>query len=115
MLFRASKGGTMFQNAALDVAIGLILMYLMLGLLCTVINEFIATKLRLRAKSLASALERLLDNPKLRAEFYKHGLIAGARTAVTTGSQSTLAAIGSLRTVVSAASTSPTQNLPSET
>ena len=52
----------MFQNAAIDVTIALILMYLMLSLLCTVINEFIATKLKLRAKSLASALEQLLDN-----------------------------------------------------
>ena len=47
----------MFQNAAIDVAIALMLMYLMLGLLCTVINECIATKLKIRAKSLASALE----------------------------------------------------------
>ena len=55
----------MINNVALDVAIGLILMYLMLSLLCTVINEFIATQLDLRAKSLAAALTSLLDDPAI--------------------------------------------------
>ena len=53
----------MFQNAAIDVAIALSLMYLMLSLFCTVINEYIATKLKLRAKALASGLKTFLDDP----------------------------------------------------
>jgi hypothetical protein len=44
----------MFQNASIDIAIGLVLMYLVLSLMCTVINEFVATKLKLRSKSLAA-------------------------------------------------------------
>ena len=82
----------MFQNAAIDVTIALILMYLMLSLLCTVINEFIATKLKLRAKSLASALEQLLDNQTLRDAFYRHGLIVTNMRATATGPQSTMSA-----------------------
>ena len=45
----------MIQNAAIDVAIALALMYLLLSLTCTVVNEFIASKMNLRAKSLAVA------------------------------------------------------------
>src|SRR5437016_4874239 len=85
----------MFQNAAIDVAIALILMYLMLSLLCTVINEFIATKLQLRAKSLASALEKLLDSDALRGTFYRHGLIVATKRATATAivPQSTLSGL----------------------
>lgn len=83
----------MFQNAAIDVAIGLILMYLMLSLLCTVVNEFIATKLKLRSATLKDALQKLIDDPALRDRFYSHGLIASNRSAAATGSQTTLEAV----------------------
>jgi hypothetical protein len=72
----------MFQSAAVDIAIGLVLMYLVLSLLCTVINEFIATKLGLRSKTLATGMQELLDDPAVRDAFYHHGLIAGTRDAV---------------------------------
>ena len=77
------------QNAALDVAIALVVMYLTLSLLCTTINEFIATKLKLRAKALAGALEQLLDHAPLRTAFYRHGLIMSTRRATATGPQTT--------------------------
>lgn len=35
----------MFNNAILDIAIGLVLMYLVLSLMGTVINEFISTSI----------------------------------------------------------------------
>lgn len=85
----------MFQNAAIDVAIGLILMYLMLSLLCTVVNEFIATKLKLRSSTLQDALQKLIDDPALLSHFYAHGLIASNGRASATGSQTTLQAIAS--------------------
>src|SRR5437868_2129650 len=78
----------MLQNAALDVAIGLILMYLMLSLLCTVVNEYIATKLDLRSKTLRDALQKIIDDPDLLQNFYKHGLIAASARASGTGAQS---------------------------
>jgi hypothetical protein len=83
----------MFQNAAIDVAIGLILMYLMLSLLCTAVNEYIATKLSIRANTLRDALTKLIDNPDLLTNFYQHGLIASNSRASGTGSQSTLQAV----------------------
>jgi hypothetical protein len=80
----------MFQNAAIDIAVGLTLMYLMLSLPCTVINEFIATRQNLRSKSLAAGLEELLDDPVVRNGFYDHGLIAGTTNLVARGDQVSL-------------------------
>jgi hypothetical protein len=81
---------TVFQNAAIDIAIGLVLMYLVLSLVCTVINEFIATKLALRSKSLAAGLRELLDDPVVRNAFYDHGLIAGAKNVLAKSDQVSL-------------------------
>ena len=67
-------------GAALDTAIGLALMYATLSLVCTVVNEYIATWLRLRSKTLASSLQQLLDVPALRTDFFNHGLIDGAKS-----------------------------------
>src|ERR1700676_795582 len=77
----------MFQNVAIDIAIGLVLMYLVLSLACTVINEFIATKLNWRAKSLAAGLQALLDDPTVRNAFYDNGLISGTKEALHNSSQ----------------------------
>ena len=72
----------MFQNAALDVAVGLGVMYLVLSLFCTVVNEYIATKLKLRSRSLAAGIREILDDPTLLQAFYAHGLIAATTSAV---------------------------------
>jgi hypothetical protein len=90
----------MFQNAIIDVAIGLILMYLMLSLLCTVVNEYIATKLKLRASTLQDALQKLIDDPTLLTNFYSHGLIASNFSASATGSQSALQAVANVPAAV---------------
>ena len=90
----------MFPTPAMDVAIGLILMYLMLSLLCTVVNEFIATKLSLRSKSLAAAIEQLIDDKTLRDTFYKHGVIAGAMEVTRPGTQSTVSAVISIASTI---------------
>jgi hypothetical protein len=74
----------MVQNAAVDVAIALALMYLLLSLTCTVINEYLASKLNLRSKSLGVGVQALLDDPNIRTAFYEHGLIAGTRKTLTT-------------------------------
>jgi hypothetical protein len=68
----------MSGNSAIDVAIGLILLYLVLSIICTTVNEFVATLFKFRAKTLASGIASLLDNPQLRADFYNHGLIDSA-------------------------------------
>jgi hypothetical protein len=70
----------MFQNAMLDIAIGLVLMYLMLSLICTVVNEFVSTLSNWRAKTLRSGLEKMIDTPELLETFKKHGLIDSQKT-----------------------------------
>ena len=47
---------------ALDVAIGLTFVYLLLSLICTTVNEFIAGKRGTRAKFLDRGITRLLGN-----------------------------------------------------
>jgi hypothetical protein len=70
--------------AVLDVAIGLILLYVLLSLLVTTIQEAIASLLSLRSRNLADALANLLEDPELSqhpeyrsllADFYRHPLI----------------------------------------
>jgi hypothetical protein len=71
----------MTLNAGLDIIIGLVLMYLTLSLACTVLNEMIASLLRLRATTLAAGIAGLIDDPKLKAAFDDHGLIDAAKAA----------------------------------
>lgn len=83
----------LFGSTVLDVAIGLIFVYLLLAIICTSLNEWIAAALGLRSRNLALGIRQLLDNqPKpvpgdpakagtdkdwLLAEFYKHPLVTG--------------------------------------
>jgi hypothetical protein len=52
-------------GAVLDVAIGLIFLYMMTSLLVTIVQEGIASTLQLRAKSLFDSIENLLGDPAL--------------------------------------------------
>ena len=74
-------------NAALDVITGLVLMYLVLSLFCTTINEFIASLAGLRARTLRKTLQQLIDDPTLKKLFDDHGLIDGASVAVSGGNR----------------------------
>ncbi len=65
----------MDTNAVTDIAIGLILMYLLLSLVCTVINEFIGTLSGLRAATLRQGIERIVDDPDTRAALQATGVM----------------------------------------
>lgn len=86
----------LFGSTILDVAVGLIFVYLLLAIICTSLNEWIAGILSLRAKTLELGIRQLLDQqPKpagpgepatastnkdwLIAEFYKHPLVTGMK------------------------------------
>jgi hypothetical protein len=69
-------------NAAIDVAISLILVYLVLSLIVTVVNEALASGADLRASNLKIAIDALIDSETLRNSFYDHGLISGVNDAV---------------------------------
>lgn len=72
-------------TAAIDVAVGLVLMYLVLSLLCTTINESIASFFSLRANTLSAALHELIDNVNLKALFDDHGMVNGNKVAANGG------------------------------
>jgi hypothetical protein len=72
----------MGSNAFLDIAIALVLMYLVLSMLVTVINEFIATQLDLRASTLKDGIQKILQGSGLQDKFYAHGVVAAKNAAV---------------------------------
>src|SRR5277367_3020522 len=53
----------MFNSNVLDVAIGLIFVYLLLGLMCTTVNEWIAQIFKTRAATLKVGIQQLLHAP----------------------------------------------------
>lgn len=69
----------MFDLKILEIAIGLIFIFLLLSLLATAINEFIMRFLYSRGKNLKRAIARMLEDSdkdeKLINDFYKHPLI----------------------------------------
>jgi hypothetical protein len=71
----------LFGSTILEVAIGIIFIYLLLALCCTSANEWISGLLKMRSKVLFRGIEQLLgqgDNPsaaKIIATFYGHPLI----------------------------------------
>jgi hypothetical protein len=76
----------LFGSPVLEVGIGLVFVYLLLGLLCTTLNEWLLSYiLRLRPKLLNRALDILLSNQvvvdgNLRELFDRHPLIAKTTT-----------------------------------
>ena len=82
----------LFNSSVLDVAIGLIFVYLLLAIICTTVNEWISGMLKTRSTMLKAALTQLLDSQATKkgadgggqgstnqflADFNKHPLIAG--------------------------------------
>lgn len=71
----------MFDFAALDVAIGLIFVYLVLSLICSALNETISSVFSWRAKFLREGIANLLDpddranGEKLMKQLYGHPLV----------------------------------------
>jgi hypothetical protein len=76
----------LFNSTILDVIIGLLFVYLLLAILCTTVNEWVAGWMGLRSKNLQSGIRQLLDSQKgvgnddadwFLQQFYKHPLITG--------------------------------------
>lgn len=64
----------------LDVAIGIIFIYLLLSLICSALHEFIEAKLKLRAVDLEQGIRELLNDPsgsEFVKKIYEHPLICG--------------------------------------
>jgi len=70
----------MFGSQTLDVAIGMVFVYLLLSLICSAANEVIESKLKNRAKSLELGIRNLLGDKGLADELYAHDLVKGLFT-----------------------------------
>jgi len=64
----------MFGNPMLDVAIGLAFLYVILSVMITALQEYIAAILKLRSKTLAKGIEELVGSESGEA-FFRHPLI----------------------------------------
>jgi hypothetical protein len=62
---------------ALDVALGLFFVYFVLALVCSALNEVIATVAGWRSSDLERGLRNLLEDPEALEEFEKHPLVRG--------------------------------------
>jgi hypothetical protein len=74
--------GGLFNSTVLDVAVGLIFVYLLLGILCTTVNEWLSAVMSTRSKTLRQGIHGLLDgqtlgNASFLERFYLHPLISG--------------------------------------
>lgn len=65
----------MFGTAILETVIGVVLLYTILSLVCTAINEFIAQIIQLRTKNLVKGIDNLINNDAIKKDFFKHPLI----------------------------------------
>ena len=64
-------------GAIIEVAIGLIFVWIVLSLTTIQIQEWITTRLDKRARDLEDAIHEMLANPNLKAQFYDHPVIRG--------------------------------------
>lgn len=68
----------MFGSLAIEIAISLSLLYLLLGLMCSVLNEWVAGVLNMRAKNLWDGVRNLLydsEGTGLAKQLYDHALV----------------------------------------
>lgn len=68
-------------TGVLDIAISLIFLYLLISLVCTALNEIIATLLSLRSCSLAASVGKILEDEDLKQRFYNNGPVKCAISA----------------------------------
>jgi tetrahydromethanopterin S-methyltransferase subunit B len=69
-----------FDSVFIDVAIGIVFIYLLLSLVCTSISEIISQMGAIRSKNLEKSIHNLLRDPEaagLASKFYNHPLITG--------------------------------------
>ncbi len=65
----------MFGLQVLDIALGMMFVYLLLSLVCTAVTELIAGIFRLRAKTLVVGIGKLLHDSEVEKKFFEHPLI----------------------------------------
>ncbi len=66
----------MYLQEILEVAIGLVFMWLVLSIAAMSLQEWISNMLQWRAKGLESAIRQMLTSPDLAKQFYNHPLVS---------------------------------------
>jgi hypothetical protein len=64
-----------FGSTMLEIAIGIIFVYLLMSLLCSALMEFIESIFKFRAKDLERGIVKLLGSPDLAQSFFNHPII----------------------------------------
>jgi hypothetical protein len=90
-----------------DVAISLMMVFLVLSLVVTAVNELISIQLHKRPKMLLQTIVRLIDNDELRTRFYANGFIAGGKEASKAGVNVPQTAAGNLTAATKPGGTFP--------
>ena len=67
----------MFGSAMLDIAIGVVFVFLLLSVFATTINELIFSLLSMRGKELLRGIQTLLNDNDLVKKVYEHGQVFG--------------------------------------
>ena len=70
----------MLNSSILDIAMGMVFLFVLVSLLCSAVNEMLAQVFRMRSKNLEAGLGNLLqsgEGNKLVDDLYKHPLING--------------------------------------
>ncbi|HEX5705010.1 MAG TPA: hypothetical protein VFX97_17565 [Pyrinomonadaceae bacterium] len=70
----------MFGSQVIDVAIGMVFVYLLLSLVCSAANELIETVMKNRAAKLEEGIRSLLNDEGLANQVYNHTLVSGLYT-----------------------------------
>jgi hypothetical protein len=65
----------LFGSTLLEVAIGVVFVYLLVSLLCSALNELIEALLKYRARYLKKGIAQLLSDPGLARQFFDHPLV----------------------------------------
>src|SRR5579875_2280378 len=65
----------MFGSQILDVAIGIVMLFLLLSLICSSIKEAFETWLQHRARDLQQGIKDIFNDPQMVQKFYNHPLV----------------------------------------
>jgi len=64
-----------FGSTMLEIAIGVIFVYLLMSLLCSALAEFIESLFKFRARDLEKGISKLLSNPELTESFFNQPMV----------------------------------------
>lgn len=85
----------MTGSAFLELAIGLIFVYVLISLMCSGLSEIIGKVFKLRANTLKQGIQHLINDETIRKEFYNHPLIKSLSKDPSDGEKSDLTYIPS--------------------